>query len=293
MITAKDDVIRDASHGMFQVEPGTLGATFRQAWDDPERLYTAIFLALGCDIATQEVLAASQRLCAIDLKKNRSHVTLGVVYIQMKAYDAAKRVLESSIRDYGETGDALTNLAKAYDGLGQTELARETLRRGLHLDPNQLAGLAWYAVICRDSGGPAAMLQAFEEIAAEPNSWRALLFLARNHLDNGKPDEALKLYRRVLAMGFTTDALTMITGDLAIHGHQRCAVELVAGRYVPETHDVSTGINLLQCFADLGDYEAGDALLIKMQALGYRQLEGRLAMFARQFSNRSLDRRVR
>jgi tetratricopeptide (TPR) repeat protein len=281
---SSNDALRPASQGIFRVEPEMLGTLFRKAWDNPERLYTAIFLALDCRIVNQEILAASQRLCAIDPEKDRSLGTLGAVHLRLGDCEAAQHVLEGFIRDHGETGDALTNLAKAYDGLGQHGLAVETLRRGLQLDPNKLAGLTWYAVICRDRDGPVGMLRAFEEIAAEPNSWRVLLFLARNHLDNGRPDEALRLYRRVLTMDFAVDALTMLTGDLAIHGYQRQAVELVAGRYVPQTHDVSTGMNLLQCFADLGEHDSGKALLAKMRALGYPQLEASLAAFGRRFS---------
>jgi tetratricopeptide (TPR) repeat protein len=232
--------------------------------DDPEQLYAAIVAALGRG-QLDGLAGASRRLVEIDPDQQRAAVTEGIVHLYIGQPRHAVDILTAAVRRFGESGAALTNLAKAYDSLEQREQALKTLRRSLHVDPNQSAGLMWYAKLGHVRAGIEGMLTALKEIAAEPGSWRANLWLARKPLEDGKRSEALDLYRKALALGYDSDALLMISGDLGKHKLPADALALVGPRYDPGVHSIHVGINLLQSLLDLRRPAEGKELLVRMR----------------------------
>ncbi len=224
-------------------------------------------------------LAGSERLLEIDADQERALITHGMVLLQLNRLDEAKEFLERSIRKFGDSGAALTNLAKVLDGQGQKEAAQKMLRHSLHVDPNQNAGLVWYVSICHERSGTIGMIEALEEIRREPDSWRAMLWLTRVYLDGGQLETAMAMYRKSLSMGFDSDALFMISGDLGKHGFPEESIDLVNSRFVPGTHDPRVGLNLLQNFLDLGLGLEGQQLLSSMREYPHDAIMRELAWY--------------
>lgn len=114
--------------------------SFEKNQASPDALYGSIVQALREGFA-QEALEPARTLAKIDADAVRSQSTLGVVLLQLKRFDEARVVFETTTAKLGEQGWALTNLAKAYSGLGQAERAEQILWHGLELDPNHDNGL--------------------------------------------------------------------------------------------------------------------------------------------------------
>jgi len=108
----------------------------KQEWQNPDRLYTTIIQSLK-DGFTADVVDAAKQLQLIDANVERGAVTLGVVYLQNKRLDDAEGVLNGFVRQHGENGIILTNLAKVYSFRGDTARADTTLWHALEVDPNQ------------------------------------------------------------------------------------------------------------------------------------------------------------
>jgi len=116
----------------------------KQEWQNPDRLYTTIIQSLK-DGFTADVVDAAKQLQLIDANVERGAVTLGVVYLQNKRLDDAEGVLNGFVRQHGENGIILTNLAKVYSFRGDTARADTTLWHALEVDPNQENALLWFA----------------------------------------------------------------------------------------------------------------------------------------------------
>ena len=76
----------------------------------------------------------------------RASIVLAVAQMETDHVAESERTLCGVLDAFGENGLALTNLAKVYWRQGDEDRAEATLRRGLHVDPNQDAGLdIWVA----------------------------------------------------------------------------------------------------------------------------------------------------
>ena len=192
---------------------------FKQHWNDADGLANLIISSLNDGFITDSLDAARQ-LHLIDPQPHRGATLLGVVLLQLKRFQEAERVLSDALRQHGEDGSLLTNLAKSYSGRGEQALAERTLWRALEVDPNQDNGLLWYAAIHRERGGESAEMEAFRRVAALPNSWRAQLWLARGELERKNLAGALNRYREAIrqANPLPADALMQISGDLGNAG---------------------------------------------------------------------------
>jgi tetratricopeptide (TPR) repeat protein len=112
----------------------------------------------------------------------------------------AARVMRAHLAANGEDGYVLLNLAKVYSARDDKAKARETLWRAIEVDPNVDNALQWYGAMEREERGASAQAQAWQRIAALPNSWRVRLFLARDALDGGRLQDALAFYEEALRM---------------------------------------------------------------------------------------------
>ena len=242
--------------------------SFEKNKSNPEALYGSIAQALRDGFA-EAALEPARTLAKIDPDSVRGECMHGVVLLQLKRFDEARIVLEAATVKFGEQGYVLTNLAKAYSGLGQTERAERTLWRALEVDPNQENGLGWYAAIFKEREGEAGLLAAYERAATLPSSWRAQLWLARDALTRGDLEAATKLYHDVLGklVDVPTDALMQISGDLGNHGQLGLIVELCRPRFNAGVHGLQVGNNLIKAYVDLKDTDAARTILAQLSAL--------------------------
>lgn len=256
--------------------------SLQQKWTDPEALYPLLVSGLK-DGFEADLLPATEQFFRIDGLSERSHCLLGIVLLKSGQLDAAESTLQQGIRRLGESGSLLTNLAKVYHARGEMARRDEILWKAINADPNQENGLLWWVSLQRELNGEAAYLQALRAAAALPGSWRAQLWLARQHLENKEIDAALGLYTGLLSGGFDhADALTMISGDLGKNGEIQSITKLVAPIYDEHKHGFPTGLNLLRAYLELGRVAEGQALLARMYALNLAPIKVYLDDFAQE-----------
>jgi tetratricopeptide (TPR) repeat protein len=235
--------------------------------NDPEALNALIVSALrdGC---AADALDSARHLTAVDPQPLRAANLLGVVLMQLKRPDEARRTLEEALTTHGEEGYVLTNLAKAYSGLGDIEKSDTILWRAIERDPNQDNGLLWFAAIHKERGGPEGQKEAFERAAGLPNSWRPQLWLAREALGRGDVTAAADLYRRALSRmdPIPADALMQISGDLGNSGQLSLLLDLCTPKFDLQRHGIQVGNNLIKANLDLGRTKDARALLEKLYA---------------------------
>lgn len=263
MIRVHDAYGRELFITKQQWRDNVLLGHLQKVWNQPDDLYNVIVQSLQDGFGADMVKPAEQ-LAKIDPNKERGAVVLGIVYREQKRLDDAERVLRRFMESHGETGSALTNLAKVQTDRGQADLALQTLWHGLEIDPNQDNGLGWYEVIHREKEGPAGGLAALRRIAALPGSWRARLWLARDALTRRQRDEALALYDEAFALAprpVPTDLLQQVSGDLGNHAHLVELLRLTEPHFDVVFHGLAVGNNLIKANLDLGRLEAVQALL--------------------------------
>lgn len=261
----------------------------RLNWNDPDKLYSLILNGIN-DGMVAEVKDASARLLSIDPMPERSGTIRAIVLLKLGRLDDAEAVLRETMQKVGETGTLLTNLAKVEAERGEHDKAEATLWRALESDPNLDNGLMWFAAMQRDRGGDEAYIGALQRVAALPGSWRAPLWLARQHLQNGEVDAARATYERVLAKGVLDgESLMMVSGDLGNHDQVPLMVELIAPVLDLEKHDPRAGLNLLQAYVQLGRVDEGEALLSKLYALNIPPFKQHLDGFSAQLQQLRAD----
>jgi tetratricopeptide (TPR) repeat protein len=248
----------------------------RQAWSNPDELYQLVISGLN-DRFGADVLEAAERLNAIDTMPVRGACVHAIVLMDLERYEEAEKVLRLHIADHGETGVALTNLAKTFSHRGQEPEARRLLRRGLTLDPNQDNALHWWMAIKNEEGGEAAVRTALSDIDAEPGSWLAKLELARFCLKEQDSAGAIAWHRAALKIDQSPESLHQISGDLGQAGLIKEMVELVAPIYDLDRHGPPCGLNLVRAYAALGETIKGRLLWRRLKELAYPHLDPVLA----------------
>lgn len=246
-----------------------LPGIFKSAWDDPDELATAIHTALNDDFVA-EALEPARQLNRIDPQPHRGMVYLAATLLRLDRASEALQLLKAHLASHGEDGLVLTNLAKAYAETGQPALAHETLWHALQCDPNQENGFYWYVAEEAEAGGDSARRAAVEKIAALPESWRALVYLAREQLERQNTAEALTLYRRALDRADTPSAamLMEISGDLGRAGLPTEAIELCAAKFDAQNHGLRVGNNLIRAYMDTGDFSHARDLIARLRDAG-------------------------
>ncbi|MDR1009903.1 MAG: tetratricopeptide repeat protein [Opitutaceae bacterium] len=240
----------------------------KQNRDRPDDLAGIIVQSLHDGFAA-DILPYAAHLATIDPTPGRGHVLHAVTLLTLKRYADAETVLLRFCQQHGETGIALTNLAKIYAGRGDDARALQTLWRALTLDPNQDNGLGWYEVIHREKDGPASGLDALRRIAALPGAWRARLWIARHHLEQRDLPAALALYAEALdaaPIPVPADLLQQMSGDLGNHAHLPELIQLTTPHYDIALHGLPTGNNLIKAHLDLGQLDAARGLLDRLYA---------------------------
>ena len=246
-----------------------LPAALRSNWDNPDRLYNAIAGALADGFAA-DVAEAATRLYAIDPHRSRATTILGIVMMKTDRLDEAEKLFVAYLSKHGEDAAVLTNLAKAYAGRGDHDIAGRTLWRALELDPNMDNAMGWYVAVSREKGGEEAEFEALRKVAAIPGSWRARIWLARKALRDARPEQALAIYNECLS-GFDgpapTDFLMQASGDLGNAGFIKGIIELCGPAFVPEVHGLLVGNNLMKAYIELSDFDSAARILERLQSM--------------------------
>lgn len=273
-LSRRDDMVR-----MFDIDGNeifiskseyrkkVLPGSFEKSKGNTDELYRAIALALE-DGFFEECLSPARRLVQIDPDKQRSATVLGIALMKNNRLDEAQEVLETYLRENGESGVLLTNLAKVFADKGEVDKSTQTLWKALTIDPNQDNGLGWWGAIHREKEGEEGFYRAIEKVAEVPGSWRPQLWLARRLLEQKKIDSAITVYRRVLESAAEAgDALMMISGDLGNGGYLAQMLDLILPFYEPEKHGPMAGLNLIQASVQLGEKETGLKLCDSVERL--------------------------
>jgi tetratricopeptide (TPR) repeat protein len=229
-----------------------LPGMIEQAEKNPDQLYMLIVNSLN-DGFVEEMIAPAQLLHQTDTVPARGACMWAIVLLQQNRLDEAEQVLEEYLKQHGEEGSVLVNLAKVFATRGEHERANATLWRGLELEPNQENGLNWFGAIAQETGGDDAARAALERVRVLPGSWRAQLFLARAALAQGNVREAKSFYQEALrnvAQPHPAELLMQMSGDLGNGGHLLELIELTAPNFVPEAHGLAVGANLIKANVD-------------------------------------------
>jgi tetratricopeptide (TPR) repeat protein len=272
MMKVWDDYGRICEISREEWRTKVLPANFQRCWNKPDELAGLIHSGLN-DGFIPDCLEPARQLHRIDPQPERGATFLAVTLLQLKNYEEAEKVATEALRQHGEDGTLLTNLAKAQSGKGETALSERTLWHALEVDPNLDNGLLWYQAIHHDRGGESAGTDALRRIAALPGSWRAQLWLARDALTSKRLEEALKLYQECLGRAgkpAPADLLQQISGDLGNAGHLPEILQLVAPHFDPSAHGLMVGNNLIKAHFDLGQLDAARRVLDQL----YRQNRG-------------------
>jgi tetratricopeptide (TPR) repeat protein len=252
-----------------QLRNSILPATLKTHWLDAEQLYLTIVNALQ-DGFFADVLEAADHLRQLDSANPLYTCVYAIALLQNKQLDRAQDVLLTFLKEYGEDGYVLTNLAKVYAERGQRAQATDTLWHALEVDPNQANALEWYAVIGYEQGGESARIDRWKQVAAFPASWRAQLWLARAALQNGEKPKAMELYQESISRASSVppaDLLMQMTGDLGGHGHLAELVELTVSHFSPEVHGLQVGNNLIKAHLGLRQNREARAVLNRLRML--------------------------
>ena len=229
----------------------------KEVSDTPDQLYVLIVNSLN-DGFVDEMAVPAQRLAEIDTIPARGACMWAIVLLAQNHLDQAEQVLETYLKQHGEEGSVLVNLAKVFAAKGEHDRAQATLWRGLELEPNQENGINWFGAIAQEQGGDVAAKAALERIRVLSGSWRAQLFLARAELAQGNLAGAKALYQEALAnvaQPVPADLLMQMSGDLGTGGHLAELLELTAPNFVPEMHGLPVGANLIKALVDTNNLQ--------------------------------------
>jgi tetratricopeptide (TPR) repeat protein len=241
----------------------SLPGALQSNWNDPDKLYGIIAMALG-DGFFADVLDAAAHLYHTDPNLSRGATIYGITLMKIGKLNEAEEVFRSYLKMHGDNGVVLTNLAKVQADRNEKGLSEDTLWHALEVDPNMENALGWHQAIHRERGGEFAETRELERIARLPGSWRAQLWLARAALKTQKLEKALALYRESLSHAgrpVPMHLLMQLSGDLGNHGHLAEILQLAEPEFVPVDHGLVVGNNLIKAHLDLGQIDKAAKIL--------------------------------
>jgi hypothetical protein len=262
----------------------------KESWENPDQLYMVILNSLN-DGFGAEMGEASARLYEIDTVPARGVCMLGIVMIQTGRLDEAETLLSEFLEKRGEDASVLVNLAKVYAEKGDKERARTTLARAIEIEPNHDNGLGWYASLEQERGGDEAAHALLVKVAAQPNSWRALLWLARGALNAGNLITAKQHYFEALgrvSRPVPPDFMMQMSGDLGAKGHLAELIDLTLPNFNPEWHGMPVGNNLIKALADSGNLNVAEQVKASLWAMNRPDWREALAFWDADIARRRL-----
>ena len=261
----------------------------KENWHDPSGLYQVIVQAFSVNIFHPQVLKAAQQLHKIDSNPARGTTMLVICYLEMGQLDQAQQILTAYMEHHGEDNTMiLTLLAKVHYKQGHSDKAHEVLVRALAADPNDVNALELYANMAHDKEGSSTA--ALQEIAANPTSWRAQIWLAGKCLEQGGNNNlsmAREHYQQSLSRAVDpvdTLALQQISGDLGRKGHLQTLIDLVEPRFDVQVHGLAVGNNLIKAHTEMGNFQEAKRLVDKLRAMEQPEWKGALDHWDRVFA---------
>lgn len=227
-------------------------------WNNGEKLADNILLFLQ-DKFYEEVLSASQRLLQIDVDHDRAYNIRAIVLMKNQKYDEAIQILETFIKRYGKSVNALTNLSKAYYYKGNEKYSRELIIEALHLNPNQEYALEWWIEINQN-------YEDLQQISKIKGAWLPKLYEAKLFIESDDINHAINLYKQVLKelsgnIETQSEALKIIIIDLCTYGYYQQVISIVAPIYNPYEHPLDIGVRLFLVYIELKDIENAEKML--------------------------------
>ncbi len=262
----------------------------KESWESPDQLYLIILNSLNDGFAA-DVVEAANRLHEIDTIPARGASMLGIVLIQTGRLDEAEALLSGFSQNHPEDASVLVNLAKVYAEKGDMERTRTTLAHAVEVEPNHDNGLGWYASLEQERGGDEAAHALLVKVAAMPNSWRALLWLARGALNSGNVITAKQHYFEALgrvSRPVPPDFMMQMSGDLGAKGHLAELIDLTLPNFVPEWHGMPVGNNLIKALVDTGNLNAAEQVKAALWAQNRPDWKEALAFWDAEVSRRRL-----
>lgn len=263
MIRVFDEYGRELFIPKQQWRDNVLLGNLEKERDHPDVLYNLIVGAINDGFAA-DVISYAEHLKRIDPISARGATILGIAYMEVNRLDDAQQVFEEFVKQHGEDGIVLTNLAKVYSRRGDHVRAESILWHALELDPNQEHGLGWYAVIQKERNGEGADLEAYRRVAKLPRSWRSRLWLARDALQHQDLATAETLYKEALAQAdqpVPADLLMQMSGDLGNAGHLADIIRLGSPHFDPVLHGLQVGNNFIKANLDLGRIQEANQIV--------------------------------
>ena len=246
-----------------QWRTGTLPGVLKSSWNDPDKLYGILVMAMQDGFFT-DIVDAADHLYRTDPVVSRGATIYGIVLMKIGRLSESEEVFRSFLKKHGDDSAILTNLAKVLHASNEVQQSEETLWHALEVDPNMDNAFGWYMAIHREREGEAAEARELERIAQLPGSWRAQLWQARAALRNQDIEKAIALYLEGLAHTSRPVAaalLMQMSGDLGNHGHLAEILQLAGPEFIPKLHGILVGSNLIKANLDLGKIEAAGKVL--------------------------------
>lgn len=165
------------------------------------RIYTRMIGDVQTGKVNEEMLRAAtaqyEQITAKDPKDTESWLTLGRLYRTANNSVDAEKAYEHVLQTDPNNEDALTGLAIVYSDVGDTRKAIEKLQAVTKKDPNArtLAALATFYEQLHDYRSAAETLRKALEL--DPENGRIKRAMAKDLLESGNLDEALKSYQQI------------------------------------------------------------------------------------------------
>ncbi|MBL8748449.1 MAG: tetratricopeptide repeat protein [Planctomycetes bacterium] len=258
--------------------------------NDADRL-TAVIMQGVRDGLAPAMIPAANRLSVIDKDPERSLSVLGVVLRDAGELDAAEATMRELQQKRPQSPNARVGLAMLAHQRGDATKAESLLWEALQLDPNHPDAVHGFLQVRHGVVGDAGYRAELEKAAALPGAWRAHLWLARHHLQEGREADAVAIYRDVLGRaGVESDALVMAGTDLVRAQRHELVKELIVPRFEAGRHHPHVGLALLHHYVQTQDHVAGEALLHRMH-LHYGHMVGAdLQPFTAEFDRMRLQK---
>jgi len=165
--------------------------------------------------ALARAAASAQR--AVDLNGELApvHLTMGIVQAARGQHAAAISSLQQALAVEPRNGDALRELANAYEGAGRYDDAEATFRRAIELRQNSWAAYKDLGVFLNQRGRLSEAVPYFERVVAlTPDSYAGYSNLGGIYLRLGRIEDAERTLRRSLELRPTGRAYSNL-GSLA------------------------------------------------------------------------------
>lgn len=234
----------------------------REDWSNAEALYNSIKGAL-LNGFYEDILESSYRLLSIDSNPERSHTMTSIVLMKNGKENEARQLLETYLEKYGQSAIILTNLAKTYKDIEDSE---EILWKALQIDPNIESCLDFWLVIQLERQGKEGYKNGLLRAMKLPNAWAPQLYLTREYLKSNNLKEALPFINHVLNTApLESEALADISGHLGRNGYIKEVIDIILPHYNPQYASLGLLNNILFAYREANDPKNGLSFINKMR----------------------------